>query len=249
MDLGIAGKRAAVAAASAGLGLGTARALAEAGVKVAICGRNAEKVEKAAAGIDGDVIPMVADLSTPAAATEWVAAAAQQLGGAVDILVCNNGGPTPGNFKTTPLDAFPAALDLSLNTTVAMCYAAIPAMQAQRWGRVLAITSVSVRQPIPYLILSNTARAGVTGFLKTVALEVAGDGVTVNTIQPGSHLTDRLGNLTSEALDNLKKQTPTGTIGDPEDFGKIAAFLCSEPAKFITGASLSVDGGAYKALQ
>jgi 3-oxoacyl-[acyl-carrier protein] reductase len=248
MDLGIAGRTAAVAAASAGLGLGTARALAEAGVRVAICGRHQDRVEAAAQSIEGDVTPLVADVSTPEGATDWVGQATEALGH-VDILVPNGGGPPPGTFASTKLEAYAPALDLSLTSTVAMCYAAIPAMRERRWGRVLAITSISVRQPIPFLILSNTARAGVTGFLKTVALEVAPDGVTVNSIQPGNHLTDRIRGMGSDAIENARTATPTQTIGDPDDFGQIAAFLCSEPAKFITGAALHVDGGAYRALQ
>src|SRR5215211_4626959 len=171
MDLGIAGRTAAVAAA--GLGLATARALAEAGVRVVICGRHRDRLDAAAASIEGDVVPLVADVSTPAGATAWVAEATEALGH-IDILVPNGGGPPPGTFASTKLEAFGPALDLSLTSTVAMCYAAIPAMRERRWGRVVAITSISVCRPISFLILSNTARAGVTGFLKTVALEVAG---------------------------------------------------------------------------
>jgi len=248
MDLGISGRTAAVAAASSGLGLATARALAAAGCRVAMCSRTAERIEAAAATIEGDVVPIVADVSTPDGARAFIEASVAALG-SVDILVANGGGPPPGTFATTPEDAFASALDLNLRSVVAMCYAAIPPMQARGWGRVVAITSISVRQPIPYLILSNTARAGVTGFLKTVALEVAKDGVTVNTIQPGSHLTPRLGNLDETALADLAATIPAGTIGDPDDFGRCAAFLCSESARYITGSSLHVDGGAYKALQ
>lgn len=250
MDLGITNRRAAVAASSAGLGLATARALAEAGVRVAICGRNRERIEKAAATLPGDPIAMVADLSDGDAARAWTEAAAEALGG-IDILVANNGGPPPGNFASTSYDGYPAALELNLLTTVAMCQTAIPAMQAQGWGRVLAITSVSVRQPMPNLILSNTARAGVTNFLKTVALEVAGDGVTVNSIQPGVHLTDRLGALADDpaALERVAANVPAGFVGDAGDFGKVAAFLCSEPARFVTGVHVPVDGGAYRGMQ
>jgi 3-oxoacyl-[acyl-carrier protein] reductase len=248
MDLGIAGRKAAVAAASAGLGLATARALAEAGVQVAMCGRHRDRIEAAAAGLPNDPIPMVADLATPEAASAWIAEATEALG-QVDILVTNNGGPPPGTFSSTSLGAFDAALDLNLTSMIALCYGAIPAMQERGWGRVVAITSISVRQPIPTLILSNTSRAGLTGFLKTVALEVARDGVTVNTIQPGNHLTDRVRSMGENMVEAATKAIPAGVIGDAEDFGKVAAFLCSEPAKFITGASLQVDGGAYRALQ
>ncbi len=121
-------------------------------------------------------------------------------------------------------------------------------MRERGWGRVLAITSIGVRQPIPFLAASTTARAGVTGFLKTLATEVAADGVTVNSIQPGSHLTDRLRNLGGDQFDELVADIPTGSVGDPDDFGAAAAFLCSQQARFITGTSLLVDGGAARGL-
>jgi 3-oxoacyl-[acyl-carrier protein] reductase len=136
----------------------------------------------------------------------------------------------------------------NLLSTVAMCKAAVPAMQEQRWGRVVAITSGTVRQPSPTLILSNTARAGVTGFLKTLALEVARDGVTVNSVQPGLHITDRMRALGVDP-ERAAGDIPAGIVGDPDDFGSVAAFLCSEHAKFIVGAAVPVDGGAYRGLQ
>jgi 3-oxoacyl-[acyl-carrier protein] reductase len=188
MELGISGRRAAVAAATSGLGLASATALAAEGVHVAICGRDPDRLADAAAAVGHGCVPIVADVSTPQGATSFVEQAADALG-AVDILVPNAGGPPPGTFASTPVDAYSAALDLNLLSVVAMCKAAVPAMQERRWGRVVAITSLSVRQPIANLILSNTARAGATGFLKTLALEVAGDGVTVNSVQPGLHRT------------------------------------------------------------
>ena len=130
-----------------------------------------------------------------------------------------------------------------------MVKTAVPPMQERRWGRVLAITSVSVRQPIPTLILSNTARAGLTAFLKTTALEVAADGVTVNTIQPGLHGTARLLGLYDGDASALGGAVPANTIGDAGDFGRVAAFMCSEHAKFMTGVSVPVDGGAHAGLQ
>jgi 3-oxoacyl-[acyl-carrier protein] reductase len=248
MDLGIRGRTAAVAAASAGLGLASAVALASAGVQVAICGRDRDRVDDAVARIGHDTVGMPADVSRPEGATGFVDQAAEALGG-VDILVTNAGGPPPGTFASTDLDAYHAALDLNLVSVVAMCRAAVPAMQARRWGRVVAITSVSVRQPIPALILSNTARAGATGFLKTLALEVAGDGVTVNSVQPGLHATDRLRSLHGGDIDQAAAGVPAGTVGDPADFGAVVAFLCSEPARYITGTALPVDGGSFSGLQ
>jgi 3-oxoacyl-[acyl-carrier protein] reductase len=246
MDLGLSGRRAAVAGASAGLGLACARALAAEGGQVAISSRDRARIEAAAATIDG-AVPLVADVAELDGATEFVAAATEALGG-VDILIANAGGPPPGTFASTPTEAYLDALSLNLLSTVAMCKAAVPAMQARGWGRVVAITSVSVRQPIPNLILSNTARAGVTGFLKTLATEVAPDGVTVNSLQPGMHLTDRLAALGRD-LDSLAATVPARKVGDPDDFGRVAAFLCSDAAQFITGAAIPLDGGAYGGLQ
>lgn len=238
MDLGLKGKRAVVPAASAGLGFAAARALAGEGARVVICGRDAARVERAAAELG--VTGVVADVSTPEGAGAFVEEAADLLGG-IDILVPNAGGPPPGTFSSTPLDAYAPALALSLLSVVAMCQVAVPPMRERGWGRVVAITSISVRQPIPTLILSNTARAGVTGFLKTLALEVAADGVTVNSVQPGTHATDRVRQVYGDDVPER--------IGDPADLGACVAFLCSEQAKFVTGAALPVDGGAYLGLQ
>jgi 3-oxoacyl-[acyl-carrier protein] reductase len=250
MDLGLEGRTAAVAGASSGLGLASARALAAEGVRVAICGRDRARIEAAAATVDG-AVPLVADVSTTGGAGGFVAAAAEALG-QVDILVPNAGGPPPGDFASTPLDAYAPALELNLLSTVAMCEAAVPAMCERGWGRVVAITSVSVRQPIPQLILSNTARAGVTAFLKTLALEVADRGVTVNSVQPGLHATDRARRLYGddpEAQASAAAGLPVGSFGDPDDFGAVVAFLCSEQARFVIGAALPVDGGTYRGLQ
>jgi 3-oxoacyl-[acyl-carrier protein] reductase len=248
MDLGVNGRRAAVAAASAGLGYASAAALAANGVAVAICGRDRARVDAAAASIGHGAVGLVADVGTVPGAEAFVAAANEALGG-VDILVTNAGGPPPGNFASTPLDLYEPALGLNLLSVVAMCKAAVPAMQAQHWGRVVAITSVAVRQPIAGLILSNTARAGATGFLKTLAREVAGDGVTVNSVLPGIHATARITALYGDGPPDARKLgIPAGFIGDPGDFGQAVAFLCSEPARFITGVALTVDGGQDAAL-
>ena len=251
MDLGITGRRAAVAAGSSGLGLGSARALAAEGVRVALCGRDADRAESAAAALrsaGGDVVGLVADVSTPEGATGFVEAAAEALGG-LDILVANAGGPPAGTFASTPLDAYEPALRLSLLSTVAMCQAAVPAMAERGWGRVVAITSSTVRQPAAELILSNTARAGVTGFLKTLASEVAASGVTVNSVQPGLHATPRLVELYGGDPGRAAAAVPAGRLGDADDFGAAVAFLCSERANFVTGVALPVDGGAYRGLQ
>ena len=243
MQLGIQGRRAAVAAASRGLGLATAEALRAEGAEVAICGRSAEPVEAAAAPTG--LVPIVADVSTAEGAAGFVRAARDALGG-IDILVANAGGPPPGRFADVqdPTE-YARAFELNCLSTIAMCGEAVPAMQAQQWGRVVAITSIAVRQPIPYLILSNTARAGVTGFLKTLAREVAPDGITVNSLQPGLHDTERIRSLGEPDLSAI----PAGRLGTAEEFGALAAFLCSEHAAFVTGAAIPVDGGAFAGLQ
>jgi 3-oxoacyl-[acyl-carrier protein] reductase len=242
MDFGLDGRRAAVAAASAGLGLASARALAAEGVTVAICSRDRARVEAAAAEVGGGCVPLVADVSDAAGGAGFVAAAIEALGG-VDILVTNAGGPPAGNFAATPVDAYPAALELNLMSVVGMVKAAVDPMRERGWGRVVAITSLSVRQPMAELILSNTARAGATGFLKTVARELAGTGVTVNSVQPGLHRTARVTQLYGG------DSAATAGIGDPDDFGSIVAFVCSQQANYLTGAQIHVDGGAYAALQ
>jgi 3-oxoacyl-[acyl-carrier protein] reductase len=251
MNYGIEGRRAAVAAASGGLGLATARALADEGVTVAICSRSRDRIDAAAAEIGPLAVPLVADVATEAGAAAFVDAARAALGG-VDILVCNGGGPPAGNFASTPLDAYRTAVELNCLAHIAMCASAVPAMREQQWGRVIGITSVGVRQPIAGLILSNVARSGLTAFLKTLAREVAGDGVTVNTLQPGYHETDRIRSLYADdeaAMGELAASIPAGVLGRPRDFGRIAAFLCSESATFLTGAAINVDGGAYTGLQ
>jgi 3-oxoacyl-[acyl-carrier protein] reductase len=251
MDLGIAGRRAAVAAASAGLGLASARALGREGVSVAICGRDSDRLKAAVATLvdEGlDVTGFEGDVGTVAGAEAFVAEATERLG-SIDVLVANAGGPPMGGFDDVEMAAYAQALELNLLSTVAMCRAAVPAMRAQHWGRVVAITSISVRQPIEGLILSNTARAGATAFLKSLAGAVARDGVTVNSVQPGSHATDRLRSLHGEDLSAAARGVPTGELGRPDDFGAMVAFLCSDQARFITGAAIPVDGGSFRGLQ
>jgi len=247
MDLGISGRTAAVAAGSSGLGLGAARALAAEGCAVIICGRDQDRLNAARTALDGENYPgrvhaVSADVSDAAGAAGFIASAEDAAGAPIDILVPNAGGPPPGNFDSTDVDAYAAALDLNLVSTVAMCKAAVPGMRERGWGRVVAITSLSVRQPMANLILSNTARAGATAFLKTLALEVAADGVTVNTVQPGIHDTPRLAALYTD------EQRASMRMGNADDFGAVVAFLCGEPARFTTGVQLHVDGGAYAAL-
>jgi 3-oxoacyl-[acyl-carrier protein] reductase len=246
VDLAISGRRAAVAAASKGLGFGVANALAAEGVRVAICGRDSDTVEAAATRIGHDAVPIVADVSTVDGAVGFVRDATEALG-AIDILVPNAGGPPAGDFAHTTVDQYLDAFTLNCHGAIGMCYEAVPAMRSQGWGRIVAITSIAVRQPIANLILSNTARAGLTGFLRTLAREIAADGVTVNSLLPGLHATERIAALHS-GEGNPAAGIPAGVIGDPADFGRVAAFLCSEHARFMTGTAIQIDGGAYQAL-
>ncbi len=245
MDLGIQGKKAAVAAASTGLGFGCAKALIEDGVQVAVCSRSQERISEAAAELGPSAVPIVADMSTEEGARSFVEQAIVKLG-QVDVLVANAGGPPPGSPATTSIDGYREALDLNLLSTIVMCQTALPGMRERGWGRIVAITSIGARQPIGNLAASSVARAGVSSFLKTLSAEVARDGVTVNSAQPGIHATDRIKSLGN--TDVVAQRVPTGTLGTAEDFGKAVAFLCSEPAKFITGTSILLDGGAYQGL-
>jgi 3-oxoacyl-[acyl-carrier protein] reductase len=217
-------------------------------VRVAICGRDKGRLDDAVARLGSSAVGLTVDVSTAQGGASFVATATEALGG-VDILVPNGGGPPPGTFASTDVEAYLPAVHLNLLSVVAMCKAAVPAMQEQRWGRVVAITSIAVRQPIANLILSNTARTGVTGFLKTLALEVAREGVTVNSVQPGPHATNRIMSLYGFTPEQIAAGIAEGTMGDPGDFGRVVAFLCSESARFITGVQLPVDGCSYLGLQ
>ena len=247
MDLGISGKRAVVAASTSGLGLATAVALADAGCTVVINGRTEDRLAETVPKVRGS-IAIAGDMSTHAGAETFIDAAADALGG-IDILVTNAGGPPRGNFAETDIADYAAALEMNLVSMAALCKKVVPGMQAQHWGRIVAITSSSVHTPMPNLILSNTARSGLTSLLKTLALEVVGDGITVNTAQPGLHLTPRVTEILEGNLADMAAMQPTGRIGDATDFGQVVAFLCSEQANYITGVSIPVDGGRFTQLQ
>jgi 3-oxoacyl-[acyl-carrier protein] reductase len=247
MDLEIAGRTAAVAGGSAGLGFATAQALANDGVRVVLCGRDAKRASDAAAKIGKSCVGIAGDVSSVAGGKSFIEQATATLGH-LDIVILNGGGPPAGNFTATNIESYEAALQSGLMSMIAMTKLVVPQMQSRKWGRVVAITSIAVRQPIANLILSNTMRAGLTGFLKTVAREVAGDCVTINTVQPGTHATDRITQLYGAIPDAKALDIPAGVVGDPKDFGNVVAFLCGESAKFITGANLQVDGGQYSGL-
>ncbi len=262
MDFGIKGKIALVTAASKGLGRGSALALAAEGCRVAISARTAADIDLAArelaAKAKAEVVPFVADMSKPEDIERLLDQVRARLG-EPDIVVCNAGGPPAGNFASTKIDQFLPAVELSMMSSIRMTYAAVPAMVKRGWGRIVYITSVSVKQPIPFILLSNTARAGLTGFMKTVAREIAASGVTINAVLPGTHDTDRVrqtartraateGTSYEEALRSQGSNNPMKVLGDADDFGAVVAFLCSQQARFITGENVLVDGGAYAGL-
>jgi 3-oxoacyl-[acyl-carrier protein] reductase len=215
-------------------------------VRVAICGRDKTRLTEAARQIGGDVVTIVSDMSDPQNASSFIQAATEQLG-AIDILVTNAGGPPPGTFASTDIDNYQQAFDMNCKAMIELCRAAIPSMRERGWGRVCAITSVGVKQPIDFLIASSVARAGLTSFLKITAREIAADGVTVNSAQPGTHWTDRVAKIVPDK-ESAAKNIPAKITGSSDDFGAAVAFLCSEQAKFITGTGLLVDGGQASGL-
>jgi 3-oxoacyl-[acyl-carrier protein] reductase len=262
MDFGINGKVALVTAASRGLGRGCAEQLAAENCRVAICSRDEAAARQAAeeisAGTGAQVLGLGADVSQ-AENIPRLLEAVRKWAGDPEILVTNAGGPPPGTFASTALEEYEKALNLNLMSAVRLIHGVTPAMKAKGWGRIIAITSISVKQPIGNLLLSNMARAGLTGFLKTVATELAPVGITVNALLPGTHQTSRIDQMArhraeqenkspEEVIREMKSANPSNTIGDPADFGAAAAFLASVQARYITGQNLLVDGGNYKGL-
>jgi 3-oxoacyl-[acyl-carrier protein] reductase len=247
MDLGIAGRRAAVAAATAGLGYASAEALVEEGVRVAICGRDPERTKRAAESLGGDTIALAHDVSEPTGAAAFVDAAKESLGG-IDILIANGGGPPPGPALGADLEGLRASVDRCLLSMVAMCQGVLPAMQEQGFGRIVAITSGGVREPLGNMVYSNTARAGLTGYLKTLSREVIGSGVTVNSLLPMSIETERLRSLMGDHMEAMLAAVPAGRGGSAAHFGRVAAFLCSQWADYVSGVALPVDGAALASL-
>jgi 3-oxoacyl-[acyl-carrier protein] reductase len=262
MDLGLSGRPALVAAASRGLGKACAMSLAAEGARVSICARDGQALDAARREITGatgsDVTAIPADVSIEADARRFVREAAAELGGC-QILVANAGGPNAGRFEDLGEDDFRKALDLNLFSTLRMAWEAIPLMREAGYGRIVVISSIAVKQPIANLVLSNSIRAAVIGWAKTLSDEVASDGITVNAVMPGRVLTDRVrwlveqqvgdsGPAVEEALTEEAARIPVGRFGQPREVGDVVAFLASERAAYITGASLLVDGGLYRGL-
>ena len=254
MDLGISGKRALVCASSKGLGRGCAEALAAAGVDLVMNARGAEALEATAEHIRKthgvSVTTVATDVTTPEGQAEVIEAA-----GDIDILVTNAGGPPPGMWTDWDRDDFINALDANMLTPIALMKACLPGMMERGWGRVVNITSQSVKAPIPQLGLSNAARTGLTGFVAGTARQVAPSGVTINNLLPGIHATDRANALDGpvaeregitleEARAQRAATIPAGRYGTREEFGAACAFLCSTHAGFIVGQNLLLDGGA-----
>ena len=257
MDLGIKGRTALVCAASKGLGRGCAEALAEAGVNLIINARGAEALEATAAHIRATygvtVAAVAADITTEAGRAAVLAKASD-----ADILVTNAGGPPPGLWSDWSRDDFIKALDSNMLTPIALMQALLPGMIARKWGRVVNITSGSVKAPIPQLGLSNAARTGLTGFVAGTARQVAEHGVTINNLLPGIHDTDRATSLdggvakaqgidAAQARKQREATIPTRRYGTAEEFGAACAFLCSNKAGFIVGQNLLLDGGGINA--
>nr|WP_321510484.1 SDR family oxidoreductase [uncultured Celeribacter sp.] len=257
MDLGIKGKRALVCASSKGLGLGCARALAEAGVNLVMNARGTEALEAAAADIRTEfgvtVQTVAADVTTEAGREQLL-----KVAGEVDILVNNAGGPPPGMWTDWERDDFIKALDANMLAPIALIKALVPGMMARGWGRVVNITSVSVKAPIGVLGLSNSARAGLTGYVAGTSRQIAPKGVIMNNLLPGLHATDRTVNLdavaakasgtSADAVRAEKLMTiPAGRYGTPEEFGATCAFMCSQFAGFMVGQNILLDGGATNA--
>lgn len=257
MDLGIRGKRGLVCAASKGLGRGCAEALAEAGVNLVINSRTEADITATAQELADkygvEVTPIAADITTEKGRSAVLAAL-----GPADILVNNAGGPPPGHWQNWDREDFIRAIDANMLTAIALMQALVPGMMERGWGRVVNITSAAVRSPVPVLGLSNTARAGLTGFVAGMSRQVADSGVCVNNILPGMHDTDRIVSLDAGAamMDNItpdqaraqrQATIPAGTYGNAGDFGAACAFLCSQQARFIIGQNLLIDGGALNA--
>lgn len=254
MDFGIRGRTALVTGASGGIGEAVALALAAEGVKLAVAARTESKCAQVArlalaagaAGARGFHV----DLSEPAS-IETMAGAVREAFGAIDIAVLNGGGPPPGRFSETSQEQWDAAYGSVLRGMLVLARLVVPAMRERGWGRIVALTSTSVKQPIDTLVLSNAFRTALVAALRTLAGEVAANGVTVNCIATGRIETDRLRRLYGDDETKLReaaKEVPIGRIASPAEFAPLVAFLCSEPARYVTGQTISIDGGLVRGL-
>ncbi len=261
MDLGLQGRVALVAAGSKGLGLAVARELAAEGASVGICARGADALDAAVAAIravGGRAHGVTADVSVTADIERAVRETESALG-AIDILITNSGGPKSGTFETLSADDWDAASRVLLSSAVTLTRAVLPRMRARRWGRIINVTSIAAKQPVSGLMLSNSLRAAVIAFARTLANEVAADGITVNNLLPGYTRTERVVDLSNQiatresvSVESVyarwEHEIPMQRLGDPTEFAALAAFLASDRASYITGQSIAVDGGWIKGL-
>lgn len=262
MDLGLAGRVALVCGSTKGIGRGVAKALAQEGARVALNGRHESAVDQAARQLAAEtgqtVSPFVGDVGIEAQAAALVTRVHHELG-RLDVLFCNASGPPAAAFSQQTAEAFHRAIELNLLSTVNLARAAVPIMRKLQWGRIICLTSVAAKQPLPGLILSTTARAGVLGFSKALADEVAAEGITVNVVCPGFIATERITELTEtrakreqrasqEIMREMVAEIPLGRMGRTEELAAAVAFLASERASYITGAVLQVDGGFTRSI-
>ncbi|WP_167139307.1 SDR family oxidoreductase [Diaminobutyricimonas sp. TR449] len=257
MDLGLGGKTALVLGSTSGLGLAVARALSSEGARVALTGRRGDEAERLAAELPG-AVGLQCDLTQPDSAERLVKETTQALG-EIDILILNAGGPPPGRADELDSPAVRAAIDTLLIRQLEFVSLVLPTMKATGWGRIVGLGSSGVQQPLANLALSNLSRAGLAGYLKTLASEVAVDGVTVNMVLPGRIATDRVASLDRgkaerESLDIATVQErsratiPAGRYGLPDEFGAVVAFVCSAQASYVTGEQIRCDGGLVSAF-
>lgn len=262
MDLGLKNKIAVVGASSKGLGRAIALGLAQEGAKVTICARSKDVLEETAEDIrkqtGSEVLSIPTDVSQPGQVESLIDKTVSHFGG-IDILVNNAGGPRAGRFDDLSAEDYETAVHLNLMSTINLCRAAVPSMRARGGGRVINLTSVSVKQPVDGLMLSNMARTGVIGFAKTLAAELASDKILVNNVCPGIIFTDRIKQLATvraeeagitfdEAIERMTADIPLGRIGNTEEFANMVVFLASEKASYITGTTIQVDGGMVRSL-
>jgi 3-oxoacyl-[acyl-carrier protein] reductase len=259
MDLGIRNRVAMVAAASKGLGRAIAEALAAEGCRVSICARSLESLQEAKTAIEAagaEVLPVACDVSKADDLQRWFDATVARFG-QVDILVTNTGGPPAAPFLKLTEDQWQSGIDSTLMNVVRLCRLVIPGMQERKWGRIVNLTSFVAKQPIELLTVSSTLRAGLSALTKTLADQVAPDGILVNAVLPGHFLTDRQRHLAElraeqqgitpqEYLDKSVSVIPLARYGRPEEMGNLVAFLCSERASYMTGTSIQIDGGLVR---